>query len=301
MKKPKVIKLKNGILVCGDAAKILPKNVPDESVDLVLTSPPYDELRSYKGYTFDFKAIARELVRTLKPGGVIVWVVGDATVKGSETCSSFNQALYFKKLGLRLHDTMLWIKTNPVPGAANQRYRGAFEYMFCFSKGKPKTFNKKEWLPKNQMKFNEKFRLEKHGRTSYLEKGLTSSGVMKDKINEKGMDFNTGVHPNVFFYAGGTQIIKRKRGPRHPAIFPDRLAEDQIRTWTNPGDVVLDPFLGSGTSCKIAELLSREYVGIEISEEYLDGAATAIKDAEGFNQMFEPEEPQLEAVPVDFD
>ena len=84
--------------------------MPDGVIDLVITSPPYDDLRNYKGYSFDFESIAKELFRVVKEGGVVVWVVGDATVDGSETGTSFRQALFFKEVGFNLHDTMIYMK-----------------------------------------------------------------------------------------------------------------------------------------------------------------------------------------------
>ena len=116
------------------------QKMPDRFIDFVITSPPYDDIRAYNGYKFQFEDIANELYRILKTGGVIIWVVADATVNGSETGTSFKQALYFMDVGFRLHDTMLYYKNNPMPQTGN-RYHQHFEYMFAFSKGNPKTFN----------------------------------------------------------------------------------------------------------------------------------------------------------------
>ena len=127
-------------IIQGDCLEVM-KSIPDKSIDMVLTSPPYDNLRDYKGYTFNFEGIAQEIYRVLKDGGVCVWIVGDATIKGSETGTSFRQALYFKEIGFNLHDTMIWYKTNPMPYIKKNCYTPCFEYMFVFSKGKPNTFN----------------------------------------------------------------------------------------------------------------------------------------------------------------
>lgn len=291
MKKPKVIKLKNGILVCGDATKVMPKNVPDETVDLILTSPPYDERRSYDGYSFDFQQMAKHCARALKPGGVIVWVVADATVKGSESLTSFKQALYFtEQLGLRLHDTMFFAKNNPIPGDHGPRYRGSVEYMFVFSKGKPKTFNPITWKTKEKIQFAERFRLEEEGRRAYK---MPENAVLKTSMEK--------THPNIFFYTvAGPRRGKGKQ--THPAIFPEQLAEDQIRTWTNPGDLVLDPMVGSGTTCFAATRLDRAFVGIDISPAYIKTAKENIEATEGIAPVFEGEmEAPLKAIPVDFD
>lgn len=279
------------MLVCGDAAKILPRSVPDGSVDLILTSPPYDQQRSYDGYTFDFQNIARECARVLAPGGVIVWVVADATIKGAESLTSFKQAIYFAEhCGLRLHDTMIFAKNNPIPGDHGPRYRGSFEYMFAFSKGKPKTYNPVTWRTKEKIQFAERFRLEEQGRRSY---DVPENAVLKTSLEK--------THPNIFFYT----VAARKKGAnkeKHPAVFPEHLAEDQIRTWTNPGDMVLDPMCGSGTTCYEASRLDRAFVGIDISPGYLKLARANIEAVEASGPALEPtQETRLEEIPLDFD
>jgi DNA modification methylase len=259
------INLKNGVLLCNDAKEALVK-LPAESIDFMLTSPPYDKQRIYKGYTFNFKEIAQQCTRVLKPGGVIVWVVNDATINGSESLSSFKQVIYFReKCKLRLHDTMMFAKNNPIPGDHGPRYRGAFEYMFAFSKGKPNTFNAITWGNKERTQFTERFRLEETGRRK-----LTNNGTLTEAAGR--------THPNIFFYTVATR--RHKKDEKHPAVFPDQLAEDQIRTWTNPGDVVLDPFIGSGTTAMAAIRLERRFIGIDISSEYLALAANNIRQAE---------------------
>jgi DNA modification methylase len=291
MRKPKVIKLKRGVLVTGDAAKVMPKNVPDESVDMILTSPPYDQQRVYQGYTFAFQEIAQQCARVLKPGGVIVWVVADATIKGSESLTSFKHAIYFsEQCGLRLHDTMIFAKNNPIPGDHGPRYRGSFEYMFVFSKGKPKTYNPITWRTKDKVQFAERFRLEEQGRRSY---SVPENAVLKTSMER--------THPNIFFYT----VAARKKGygrQSHPAVFPEHLAEDQIRTWTNPGDLVLDPMCGSGTSCYEAARLDRAYVGIDISPAYLKIAQANIEANENLEPILEAEaEAALNEIPLDFE
>ncbi|HFA49981.1 MAG TPA: site-specific DNA-methyltransferase, partial [Bacteroidetes bacterium] len=124
----------------GNCVEVM-KKFASNSIDLTLTSPPYDNLRSYKGYVFPFEDIAKELFRVTKEGGVVVWVVGDATIKGSETGTSFEKALFFKDVGFNLHDTMIFQKTNPIPQIYRKRYSNIFEYMFVFSKGPVKTHN----------------------------------------------------------------------------------------------------------------------------------------------------------------
>jgi len=248
-------------IVCGDALIELAK-LPKDSIDLVVTSPPYDNLRAYNGYSWDFEGIAKELVRVLKPGGVIVWVIGDATVKGSETGTSFKQALYFKELGLNLHDTMIYKKKNPIPLTHN-RYEQCFEYMFVFSNGKPKTFNP---IMENCIfagkDVNNKRTFYKTGE-SKTSKSHTNAPIAEQKIKQ-----------NIFEYplSGG------KKKFLHPAPFPEQLAHDHIISWSNPGDIVLDPFNGSGTTTKIARQLARDYIGIDISQEYCDIATKRLSN-----------------------
>ena len=227
--------------------------MPDGLIDLTVTSPPYDNLRDYNGYSFDFEAIAAELYRVTKPGGVVVWVIGDSTVKGSESGSSFRQALYFKELGFNLHDTMIYAKNNPIPQNHN-RYEQSFEYMFVFSKGKPSTFNPIKEPTKsagavmdwgNRKTIMDKNQARRHRGTDLK--------ITNDTKNRK----------NIFFYSVGGG----KTG--HPATFPEQLAADHIITWSNKGDIVYDPFMGSGTTAQLAQMTGRNYLGSEISGDYV--------------------------------
>ena len=226
----------------------------DECIDLTVTSPPYDDLRVYNGYSFDFENIAKELFRVTKKGGVVVWVIGDKTKNGSETGTSFKQALFFKEIGFNLHDTMIYAKNNPIPQNHN-RYEQCFEYMFVFSKGKPKTFNPIRVPTKNAgKKFdwgNRKIELDKNQCRRH--RHSETYEVKQTKIKE-----------NIFYYSVG--------GGRtgHPAVFPEKLAEDHINSWSNERDLILDPFMGSGTTAKMAILNNRNYIGFEISKEYCD-------------------------------
>jgi DNA modification methylase len=225
--------------------------LPDESVDLTVTSPPYDNLRTYNGYSFDFESVANELYRITKPGGVVVWVVGDATVKGSETGTSFRQALYFKEIGFNLHDTMIYQK-NSYPFPPSNRYYQQFEYMFVFSKGSPKTTNLLRCTAQGR----------KRKSTQRNKDGTTT--VFTSEGNE------TRVMDNVWLIdAGYMRTTKDKYAYKHPAMFPEELAKRHILTWSNPCDVVLDPFMGSGTTAKMALLNNRNFIGFEISEEYV--------------------------------
>jgi len=233
---------------CVEGMKLL----PNECIDLTVTSPPYDNLRKYKGFKWDFEGVANELYRVTKKGGIVVWVVGDATINGSETGTSFKQALYFKEIGFRLHDTMIFAKKNPIPLNHN-RYEQYFEYMFVFSKGKPKTFNP-IMIPcvtaGRRYNWECESRVEEQSVRNRKETAVVKSHKQKGNIWE-------------YTVGGG----KGETG-NHPAIFPEQLANDHIISWSNEGDLVLDPFMGSGTTAKMALLNNRKFIGFEISEEY---------------------------------
>lgn len=239
-----------------DCLEIL-KKMEDSFVDMTLTSPPYDNLRKYNGYSFEFEAIAKELYRVTKEGGVLVWVVNDATIKGSETGSSFKQALFFMECGFNLHDTMIFAKNNPLPLTHN-RYEQQFEYMFVFSKGKPKTFNPFKRENKN---YN-KTKTGTHRKTKDDLIKMTGEGK---KVKKESIDYNIW-----FFSVNRGAISKDLTAHKHPAIFPYELAEKHIKSWTNEGDLVLDPFIGSGTTAIACLNNERNYIGIEISKEYCD-------------------------------
>lgn len=239
-------------IIQGDCVEVM-RGMPSNSVDMVLTSPPYDNLRNYKGYSFDFEATAQEILRVLKPGGVCVWVVGDATIKGSETGTSFRQALYFKEIGMNLHDTMIYLKDQMAFPDTN-RYYQAFEYMFVLSKGKPKTINLiADKINKSFGRFVDKTGCRNPDGT--LRKTKSGTG---NPIKQKGIRWNYWLAYN------------QQRGIGHPATFPLSLAKDHILSWSNEGDTVLDPFLGSGTTLLAAQELGRNGIGIEISEEYCE-------------------------------
>lgn len=235
--------------------------MPDNSIPLTLTSPPYDNLRTYNGNSsFEFEAIAQELYRVTVKGGVVVWVVGDATIKGSETGTSFKQALYFKGLGFRLHDTMIYRKKNPPP-QYNKRYEQQFEYMFIFSKSAPKTFNPIK-MPSKKIEGGS-FYFQPDG----TKKKANSPPTLKTEKNRY----------NIWDYPVGCE----RNG--HPAVFPLQLALDHIQSWSNPGDAVLDPFMGSGTTGVAAQQLGREFIGIEVVKEYFDIAKKRLLDGCSIN------------------
>jgi site-specific DNA-methyltransferase (adenine-specific) len=245
-------------------------SIPDNSIDLTITSPPYDNLRTYggviDGWSFEkFQGIARELYRITKDGGVVVWVVADATIKGSETGTSFKQALYFMECGFNLHDTMIWQKASYVPLTHN-RYEQEFEYMFVFSRGKVQTFN--------PIKVECKYA----GTTTWGDASFhktNDSGLIK--VGKKVVN-DTKIKGNVFRYDTAKASRKGEYGG-HPAPFPEALANDHILSWSNAGDTVFDPFTGSGTTGKMAILNNRNFIGIELNEEYFKIAEKRINDA----------------------
>ena len=244
--------MQNNIMLLGDAAEKL-KTIKENSVDLVVTSPPYDNLRSYNGIgnTWNhekFKEIAKELVRVLKPGGVIVWVVNDKTEKGSKTGTSFRQALYFMELGLNLNDTMIWKKTNPLPVVKQPRYNPVFEYMFVFSKGVPKTFNP----------------LMEPCKCA----GQKYDSTCKNMGGENGRTHKTFNINKEKVMGNIWEIAVAQNKTVHPAVYPIEIPLRHIKSWTNEGDIILDPFMGSGTTALAALQLNRKFIGIEMNEEY---------------------------------
>lgn len=243
-------------LKLGDCVEVL-RTAPDNYVDLTVTSPPYDDLRTYKGaWSFDFEGLAHELYRVTKPGGIVVWVVNDATHNGSETGTSFRQALFFKSLGFNLHDTMIWNKGGfSAVGALKTRYAPVFEYMFILSKGDIRTFNPIKDRP------NKWAGTKVHGTIRQVD-GTTKPVSNNREIQDFGQRHNIWEIPP-----------HRQRGDNtHPAPFPLQLALDHVMSWSNPGDLVLDPFMGSGTTGVAARQLGRRFVGIEIAEEYFSAA-----------------------------
>ena len=220
----------------------------DNFIDLIITSPPYDSLRTYNGYSFNFEHTSRELYRITKQGGVLVWIVGDATEKGSETGTSFKQALGLKDTGFNLHDTMIWRKTNPMPKVKTKRYFDVFEYMFVLSKGQPKTFNPLMQPTKlGGQLYNSTVKKITKGKERTKKTFVLNMERYKDNIWD-------------------CAIAQNKT--EHPAVFPESLVSDHILSWSNEGDIVYDPFMGSGTTAIAAKKLGRNYIGSEISPEY---------------------------------
>ena len=251
----------NATLYLGDCLELM-RDIPDGSVDLTVTSPPYDNLRTYNGTLNDWtpekwQAIIRELFRVTKQGGVVVWVVGDATINGSETGTSFRQALYAMDCGFRLHDTMIWAKDG-APYPTPVRYTQAHEYMFVWSKGAPKATNiiadkPNKWAGTNV-----------HGTDRAADGTTKPMAAIRNATGRTVKQFGSRLN----YWLVPTEKQSKRFG--HPAMFPEALARDHILSWSNPGDVVFDPFLGSGTTGKMAIIEGRRFIGIEREPKYFD-------------------------------
>lgn len=257
----------NATIIHGDCIEQM-DNMPKKSIDLTVTSPPYDNLRTYEGslqwHEGIWKQVISGLYRVTKEGGVVIWVVGDATIKGSETGTSFKQALYAMECGFNLHDTMIY-KRHSMPNSS-RRYSQDFEYIFVFSKSKVNTFNPIQ--------------------EACIYAGVGTSPTTRDSngnLISKGRRIikDTKKKSNVWTYmAGAGKSTKDKIAHAHPAIFPEQLAHDHIISWSNEGDTVFDPFLGSGTTGKIATQLNRHFIGIEKVEKYFNIAQERIKSVQ---------------------
>ena len=260
-------------LYCGNCVPTIYQRLEPGSVDLVVTSPPYDKLRTYKGFRLHVDAICEALSWVLKPGGVVVWVVGDETSKGSESGSSFNHALAFMRAGFLLHDTMIYEKNSAsYPAAASSnRYSQVFEYMFIFSNGQP---------PKTATLL-----CDKPNAWAGVKNWGKQNNINKDGTLTQGKDHTTPDYSprnNIWRYTTGGGITqsptlkKLSSGAGHPAAFPLQLAQDHIKTWSEKGDTVLDPMMGSGTTCAAALMESRNAIGIDIAAEYVKLAQARI-------------------------
>ena len=233
---------------------VLMESMEADCVDLTVTSPPYDELRNYNRYNFNFESIARGLFKVTKKGGVVVWVVGDKIRNGDRSLTSFKQALFFQSIGFNIHDVMIYKKKN-TPFMRTNAYTNCYEFMFVLSKGSPKTFN-----PLKTKTARQGFEM--------LPFNKGADGINKKTLGELKLE---KTKTNIWEYATGLGGTTRdKIAFKHPAVYPEKLAEDHILSWTNPGDVVFDPMCGSGTTCKMALKNNRLYIGCDISKEYVD-------------------------------
>ena len=256
-------------IIKGDCVDVMNK-MSENSIDLVVTSPPYDDLRDYKNncvWNFEvFQKTAQALYRVIKQGGIVVWVVGDKVQDGNKTLSSFRQALYFQELGFSVYDVIIYEKSGSAP-PHHRRYFNTFEYMFVLSKGRPKTVN----LLKD--KENKWAGCETYTNITRREK----DGSLTDKGKKKINDY--GIRTNIWRYNNGKGFsTKDEIAYKHPAIFPEKLALDNILSWSDENDIVLDPFGGSGTTVKMAQKSNRKWIYIDIAKEYCDIAKERMKN-----------------------
>ena len=254
-------------LHCMDCVKFM-RTMEAESVDLVITSPPYDNMRKYKGFSFDFEAVAAGLYRVVKPEGVVCWVVGDQIVDGGRTLTSFRQGLHFQEIGFKMHDLIIFEKCNVFRQRKNG-YKSQHEFIFVLVKGnQPKTFN-----PLMQKKIS--YRAPRQ--VSLVRKSSDHGHERRYKITRDFRDEREVKKGNIWkYYTGLYNTTKDKIAFKHPAIFPERLARDCILSWSKPGDLVFDPFVGSGTTGKMAKLEGRDFIGTDISPDYIDIAQRRI-------------------------
>lgn len=269
--------LDNTILYLSDCIDVMRSFVEKESIDLTVTSPPYDNLRTYSNtndFNFEkFTEVAESLYRVTKQGGVVVWIVGDAYIDGSESLSSFKQALYFNKIGFKLHDTMIYQKHSVMPSQSN-RYEQMFEYMFVFSKGAPKTTNLIKDKP------NKWCGTPVHGTFRKVD------GNMENVPDNGKIVAPYGLRGNIWTYkVGKHNTTKDNYAFAHPAMFPEALVKDHIISWSNKDDVVFDPFMGAGTTGKIAYQLGRRFIGCEKVSNYFDISIKRIKEAIDKHQL----------------
>lgn len=250
-------------MLLGDNVEQMKEHIPDDYIDFTCTSPPYDNLRNYKGFTFDCDALIKELYRVTKPGGIVMWNVADGTIDGSESMTSFKQAIKFTEAGFKCHDTMIYEKGN-FSNPSSNRYHQIWEFMFIFSKGKPKTFNPIKDKKIVGMDNPDHARTGTFGKNTVRQK----DGTMKDRGQRKvygefGMRTNIWKLPTAGQERPGKSI-------EHPAKMPTALAKDHIISWSNHGDTIFDPFAGSGTTGVEALKLGRKFIGIELAQEYYD-------------------------------
>lgn len=259
--------MKTNYLKCCDCVEGM-LGLPDDSIDLTVTSPPYDNARNYDGYVFDFENVAKQLYRITKQGGVVVWIVNDTTHNGTESLTSFKQALYFRSIGFNLHDTMIWIKDGGGAVGSQKCYYQNFEYMFVFSKGKPTHINLIE------DKLNKSFDPTKDKDYGVVRKAgrRKKDGTIKHEFRRQPRQYSK--RNNWWYCVPG----RNQETQNHPAPFPEYICEGHIKSWSNENDVVFDPFMGSGTTAKMAILNNRKYIGFDCSQRYIDIAQERINN-----------------------
>ncbi|MBR1921447.1 MAG: site-specific DNA-methyltransferase [Kiritimatiellae bacterium] len=259
-------------IICGDSAAVMEK-FPDNSIDMVVTSPPYDSIRDYKGFSADLSKIGRETFRVLKEGGIAVVVIQDQTKNYGKTLTSFRLAIdWCDNAGFKLFECLIYKKLGAEGAWWNKRFRVDHEYMMVFLKGdRPAYFNK------DPLKIP-----SKHGGKVMTGGGTRlTSGI---RIATRAIHINPmKCRGTVWAYetAGDGSRLKHQ----HPATYPDRLPYDFIQCFCPEKGIVLDPFMGSGTTALAAKSLKRFYVGIDISQEYVDLAERrVVEDFEAYKR-----------------
>ena len=238
----------------GDCLEVM-KNIPKNSVDCIITSPPYDDLRDYNS-TINYETLIHLFYNALNNGGIVVWNVDDRISTGSKTLSSFKQALLFKEIGFNVNDIIIWKKTNPIPQLKRSHYQHSYEFMFVFSKGFPKTFN--------PILVN----------CSCAGKQLSSGKVASKNKKRKSKSITVNEQK---IASDIWEFPICHNDTNHPAVFPLELPLLHIKSWTNENDTVLDPFMGSGTTGIACKMLNRNFIGIELDENYFKTAKERIE------------------------
>lgn len=247
------------------------QSMQENSIDLVVTSP-YDNLMDYNNsssWNFEvFKSVADQLYRIVRPCGVVVWIVNDASINNSETYTSFRQVLFFREIGFNLNDTMIWNKQSTSFPDSN-RYLQSFEYMFVLSKSSNHTdFKMTCNLIRDRRNMSSGSSVHGTGRQRNASFKVCDGYEKGKSLSEFGIRFNVwNIH-----CAKGTELTG------HPAQMPIQIAEDHIRTWSNPGDLVFDPFLGSGTTACACLNRGRRFIGCEIDPDYFAIAQKRISE-----------------------
>lgn len=250
------------------------KKIPDNSVDIVVTSPPYDGIRDYNGFNFDLHETGRGLIRILKEGGIVAMVIQDQTKNFGKTLTSFKTIIdWCDNIGFKLFECVIYRKHGSEGAWWTNRFRVDHEYMPIFLKGeKPQYFNK-ENLKVPSIHGGKVMTGSGSRRTD----GKTNARVTRpiNTMKCRGTIWN-------YLMAGDKDPIKRQ----HPAPFPDQIPLDFIECFCPPGGVVLDPFMGSGSTAVAAKKLNRKYIGFDTSEEYIKIAHARLRNTETQLKVF---------------
>ena len=242
-------------IICEDNITYL-KTLPDECIDFVITSPPYDALRDYNGYKLDLHGLGVELLRVLKDGGICVMVIQDSTRDFAKSLTSFRTIVdWCDNIGFRLFECNIYNRQGTEGAWWKKRFRVDHEYMPIFLKGK-----RPQYFDKENIKIP-----SKHGG-----KIMTGANIRtkNGQTGSRKVKINPTKCPGTVMTFGNTCGGESKLKSKHPAVFPNMLAYDMIECFCPEDGTVLDPFNGSGTTTLAAKCLGRNYIGIDVSEEY---------------------------------